>query len=66
MKFLMDSNNKAQPTTRGIANKGFSGMRRLVIHFNFSLILIENCTQSLSGHTADFVYLLKKEQRDNK
>jgi hypothetical protein len=39
-------------TTRGIANKGLSGMWRVVVRFNFSCILIGNRPQSLTGHTA--------------
>ncbi len=35
------------PTTRGIANKGFRGMRRFVACFNFSCNLIGNCPESL-------------------
>ena len=42
--------NNAQHTTRGIANKGFSGMRRVVARFNFSCNLIGNRPQSLTGH----------------
>jgi len=49
MEFL---NKESQPLTRGIANKGFSGMRRVVARFNFSCILIGNRPQSLTGHTA--------------
>jgi hypothetical protein len=37
-------------TTHNIANKGFSGMRRVVARFNFSCNLIENRPQSLTGH----------------
>jgi tetratricopeptide (TPR) repeat protein len=33
-----------------IANKGFSGMRRVVARFNFSCNLIGNRPQSLTGH----------------
>ena len=36
--------------THNIANKGFSGMRRVVAHFNFLCNLIENRPQSLTGH----------------
>ena len=39
-------------STRGIANKGFSGMRRVSVRFNFSCTLIGNRPQSLTGHTA--------------
>ena len=39
-------------TTRGIANKGLSGMWRVVVRFNFSCILIGNRPQSLTGHTS--------------
>ena len=41
-----------QAVTRGIANKGFSGMRRFEAHFNFSCKLTGNRPQSLTGHTA--------------
>jgi hypothetical protein len=44
---------KAQLVTRGIANKGFSGMLRFVDRFNFCCILIGNHPQSLTGHTAN-------------
>ena len=39
-------------STRGIANKGFRGMRRFVNRFNFSCNMTENRPQSLTGHTA--------------
>jgi hypothetical protein len=39
--------------TRGIANKGFRGMRRFLARFNFSCNLIGNRPQSLTGHTAN-------------
>jgi len=42
-------------TTRGIANKGFSGMRKVVVRFNFSCNLTGNRPQSLTGHTATVV-----------
>jgi hypothetical protein len=42
-------------TTRGIANKGFSGMRRVVARFNFSCNLTGNRPQSLTGHTSNVV-----------
>ena len=45
-------NNNGQRTTRGIANKGFSGMRKVVARFNFSCNLIGNRPQTLTGHTA--------------
>jgi len=45
--------------TRGIANKGFSGMRRFVARFNFTCNLTENHPQSLTGHTADRYGLFK-------
>ena len=48
-------------TTRGIANKGFSGMRRLVARFNFLCALIGNLTQSLTGHTAKRCAQLKPD-----
>ena len=35
-----------------IANKGFSGLRRFVVRFNFSCNLTGNLPQSLTGHTA--------------
>jgi hypothetical protein len=44
---------EAQQVTRGIANKGFGGMRRVVTRFNFSRNLIGNHQQSLTGHTAN-------------
>ena len=40
-------------TTRGIANKGLSGMWRVVVRLNFSCILIGNRPQSLTGHTVN-------------
>jgi len=39
-------------STRGIANKDFRGMRRVVARFNFSCNLTGNRPQSLTGHTA--------------
>ena len=42
-----------QAVTRGIANKGFSGMRRVVARFNFSCNLIGNHPQSLTAATLD-------------
>ena len=44
---------KHERTTSGIANKGFSGMRRFIARFNFSFILIGYRPQSLTGHTAN-------------
>ena len=41
-----------QAVTHGIANKGFSGMRRVVARFNFTCNLTGNHPQSLTGHTA--------------
>ena len=38
---------------RGIANKGFNGMRRVVARFNFSCTLIGNRPQSPTFHTAN-------------
>jgi hypothetical protein len=46
--------------TRGIANKGFSGMRRFVARFNFSCNLTGNRPQSLTGHTANVMWHFKK------
>jgi hypothetical protein len=43
-------NKKGQPTTHNIANKGFSGMRKLVARFKVSCTLIGNRPQSLTGH----------------
>ena len=43
-------NNNAERTTHNIANKGFSGMRRVVARLNFSCTLIGNRPQSLTGH----------------
>lgn len=51
LKPLTDKN--AQLVTRGIVNKGFSGMRRFVTRFNFSYTLIGNRPQSLTNHTAN-------------
>ncbi len=45
--------NNLRHTTRGIANKGFRGIRRFVARFNFSCTLIGNRPQSLTGHTAN-------------
>ncbi len=39
--------------TRGIANKGFRGMRRSEVRFNFSCNLIANHPQSLTALTLD-------------
>ena len=52
--------NNGQRTTRGIANKGFSGMRRVVARFNFSCNLTGNRPQSLTGHTATVMGKFKK------
>jgi hypothetical protein len=49
---ILKRKNNERPT-RGIANKGFSGMRRVVARFNFSCNLIGNLPQSLTGHTAN-------------
>lgn len=49
----MTENKKGQLVTRGIANKGFRGMRRVVARFNFSCSLIGNRPQSLTCHTAN-------------
>lgn len=43
---------KAERTTRGITNKGFSGLRKVVARFNFSCTLTGNRPQSLIGNTA--------------
>jgi hypothetical protein len=40
-------------TTRGIVNKGFNGMQRVVPRFNFSCALIGNRPHSLTGYTAN-------------
>jgi hypothetical protein len=42
--------NNLQGTTHNIANKGFSGMRKVVTSFNFSCTLIGNRPQSLNGY----------------
>jgi hypothetical protein len=39
-----------QLPTYNIANKGFSGMRKVAARFNFSCIMIGNRPQSLTGH----------------
>ncbi len=44
---------KHERTTSGIANKGFSGLRRFVLRFKLSCTMIGNRPQSLTGHTAD-------------
>ena len=62
-KLLKMSENKAQPITRGIANKGFSGMRRVVARFNFSCNLIGNHPQSLTGHTANVSCKFKSHRK---
>jgi len=41
--------------TRGIANKGFSSIRRVLARFNFSCSLTGNHPQSLTGHTTNVV-----------
>jgi len=40
-----EETEKALQLTRGIANKGFGGMQRVVTCFNFSYILIGNRPQ---------------------
>lgn len=50
---------KLRHTTRGIANKGFSGMRRALARFNFSCNLTGNRPHSLTGHTATVMGNLK-------
>jgi len=57
---ILRRKNKAQQPTRGIANKGFSGMRRVVVRFNFSWNLTGNRPQSLTGHTATVMGKFKK------
>jgi hypothetical protein len=47
--------NKAQLPTRGIANKGFGGMRRVVTRSNFSCNLTGIRLQSLTGRTANVI-----------
>ena len=54
--------NNERPT-RGIANKGFSSMRRFVTRFNFSCNLIGNHPQSLTGHTANRCSACKKNEK---
>ncbi len=44
-------------TTRDIASKGFRGMRRVVARFNFSCSLTGNHPQSLTGHTANVLFI---------
>jgi hypothetical protein len=53
--------NKKRATTRGIANKGFRGMRRVAARFNFSCNLTGNHPQSLTCHTAN----VKKNKQNN-
>ena len=40
-----------EPPTHGIANKGFSGFRSFLPHFNFCIGGQEISPQSLTGHT---------------
>ncbi len=42
--------NSYERTTRGIVNKDFSGMRKVVARFNFYCNLTGNRPQSLTGH----------------
>lgn len=42
--------NKAKQPSYNLANKGFSGMRKLVARINFLCILKRNRLQSLTGH----------------
>ena len=51
-----------QAVTRGIANKGFSGMRKVVARFNFSCNLKGNHPQSLTGHTANVTCYVRKTE----
>jgi len=48
----LDINKKLRWVTRGIANKGFRGMRRVVARFKVYCNLTGNRPQSLTGHTA--------------
>jgi hypothetical protein len=51
-------------TTRGIANKGFSGLRSSVVRFNFSNGGQERSPQSLTSHTAETLFVIKAESQD--
>jgi len=55
----MMKRQEAQPVTHNIANKGFSGMRRLLTRFNFSCNLIGNHPQSLTALTLERYVALK-------
>lgn len=44
--------NEPMLPTRGIANKGFTVMRRFLTRFNFFSNLTGNCPQSPTGHAA--------------
>ena len=55
-----------QAVTHGIANKGFSGMRRVVARFNFTCNLTGNHPQSLTGHTAIRYASDKKRYNESK
>jgi hypothetical protein len=57
--FLLTQEFKLFPT-RGIANKGFKGMRMVVARFNFSCNLTGNRLQSLTGHAINVTCNLKK------
>ena len=50
--------------TCSIANKGFSGMQRVVARFNFSGNLIGNRTQSLTGHTFNVFYDFSEDKKN--
>lgn len=60
MEKLVNNKIKHDGTTRGIANKGFSGMRRVVARFNFPCNWIVNRPQTLTAHTANVVGNVKK------
>lgn len=51
-----------QAVTRGIANKGFSGMRRFEAITNFSCNLVGNHPQSFTGHTNSYLCRKKVEK----
>jgi len=48
--------NEHQQLTGGIVNKGFSGLRNLIVRFNFYNGGQERSPQSLTNHTAKPLY----------
>jgi hypothetical protein len=52
----------AQVATRGIANKGFSDLRKAVARINYFNVRLGRRPLSLTGHTSNVVGHLKKEK----